>query len=153
MRSDGPIVHIITDRAAVEGIQTAVLVLRNVVISAINGEGSILDPVRVATNDGTEESTVGLTVVKVVFRIIVANDDILLLALTVWHQERSETCTVRDQRGSDILRLDRVGLEMRVARASTRGGRSCRGCGLRKSRQAINGRSDVRLEMHPDAQK
>lgn len=118
VRGDRPIAHVIADRTAVEGVTTTVLVLRDVVSSAINGEGSVLNTVRVATDDSTEESAVGFTVVKIGFRVIVANDDILLVAITVWHQERSKTGTVRDQRGSDILRLDGVGLEVRVARAT-----------------------------------
>lgn len=121
VRSDRPIAHVVADKAAVEGVEPTVLVLRDVVLMAINGEGSVLDTVRVATHDSTEESAVGFAVVQVVLGVIVANDDILHFAITVWHQERSQTSTVRDQRGGDVIRFDRVGLEVVVARAGTRG--------------------------------
>lgn len=59
VRRDSPIAHVVTDAAAMEGVEATVLILRNMVVFAINCESSVLDTVRVATHDRTEESAVG----------------------------------------------------------------------------------------------
>ena len=109
-----------------ERVQTIILILRDVVGGVVNRERAVLDPVRVTSDDRAEERAIGLAVVEVLLGVIVANQDILLLAVAIGDQDGGQTRAIGDQLRGDVLRLDGVGLEVIVIGAA-RGWRRGRG--------------------------
>lgn len=136
--SDGPVARVVADGATVQGVSAAVVVGGNVVCVAVNGEGTVLDAIGIATNCGTEEGVVGLSVVQVGLGIIIADDDVLQGAIAVRHVQSHDASAIADERGGDILGGDVMDLE---------GVRSIRG-GRAQGGQRQQRRGKIVLEMH-----
>ena len=80
---EGPVALVVADGAAVEGVAAVVLVGGDVGCPAIDGEGAVFDAVGVAADDGAVVGVDGVGVVDVLSGIVVAEDDVLGVAVFV----------------------------------------------------------------------
>lgn len=108
---DSPVPLVVAHLASVESISAVVLILRHMVLIRADGERAVLDAIGVPTHNSTEEGVDCLCVIQVGLRIIVANDDILLLAIAIRDHQRYQPCSIWNQLGSDVFRADGVDLE------------------------------------------
>ena len=70
-----------------QSVVAFVVVLGDVRSDVVDGEGTVLDPVGVTADYGTVVSVVGLGVLEVSRAIVVAEDDILRIAVLVIDEE------------------------------------------------------------------
>ena len=112
VRSDCPVAHVIANEATVKGVDAVVLILRNVVGIAIDGESTVLDAVGITTDNRAKEGAIGLTVVQILDGVIIAHNHVLDIAITIGDCQGGETRAVRNKLGGDILSLDGVALEV-----------------------------------------
>lgn len=150
VRPNCPIARVVANEATVEGVLAVVLILGDVVGVAVDRERAVLDAVGIATHRRAKVGVVGLRVVQVLDRIIVAREDILDMAVAVIDQHRGQTRPVGNCLDGNALRRDGVAREAAILRAV---GRRRRGGCLRQERQAGEGRREEGFEMHPEAEK
>ncbi len=103
-----------------------VIVFGDVRSDAVNGEGAILDPIGIAADNGTVVSVVRLGILEVPRAIVVAEDDVLRVAVLVIDKELGQTCTISYKGSIDARRRNGVFLKGILLRKSSKNER--RGC-------------------------
>lgn len=106
-----PVPLVVAYLASVESVDAVVLILRDMVLITADGERAVLDAIGVPTHNSTEEGVDCLCIIQVGLRVIIANDNILLLAIAIRDHQRYQSSSIGNQLGSDVLRADGVDLE------------------------------------------
>ncbi len=86
-----------------KGVGTRVFVRGYMISLTIESECAVLDTVGVASNYGTKVGVICFRVSEISSRVVVSHSDILVVAITVLHEQGGEPSTIRNEFGSDVF--------------------------------------------------